>query len=103
MHVSEGTGAAAAACEALRGGINLVAGDAKILELTITELHQFADSLAIALVGADPGKKKSDEHGNSPFEAEAMVAFDGGDPASGPGYKTGLRLSERTVPSPIRS
>src|SRR5215213_10642213 len=97
MHPSEGTGAADAAYEALRSGIDLVAGDAEVIELAVGEMRQLTHGRTVPLVGADTGLKNSDEHGNSPFEAEAMASFDGDNPASGPGYKTGPRLSERTV------
>jgi hypothetical protein len=100
MHPSEGTGAAATACEALRGGIDLVAGDTEVIELVVGEMGQLTDGRTVPLDGMDPGKNKSDEHVNSPFEAEAMASFDGGNPASGLGYKTGPRLSERAAPSP---
>jgi hypothetical protein len=72
MHPSEGTGAAAAACEAL-GGIDLVAGDTEVIELAVGETGQLTDGRTVPLEGMDPGKNKSDEHGNSPFEAEAMA------------------------------
>jgi hypothetical protein len=73
MHPLEGTGAAVAACEALRGGIDLVAGDTEVIELAVGEMGQLTDGLTVALEGMDPGKNKSDEHGSSPFEAEAMA------------------------------
>ena len=73
MHPPEGTGAAVAACEALRGGIDLVAGDTEVIELAVGEMRQLTDRRTVALEGMDPGKNKSDEHGNSPFEAEAMA------------------------------
>jgi hypothetical protein len=73
MHPSEGTGAAVAACEALRGGIDLVAGDAEVIEFAVGEMGQLTDRRTVALEGMDSGKNKSDEHGNSPFEAEAMA------------------------------
>ncbi|MGF9760721.1 hypothetical protein AAII07_36590 [Microvirga sp. 0TCS3.31] len=73
MHPSEGTGAVVAACEALPGGIGLVPGDAEVIELAVGEMGQLADGRTVPLEGMDSGKKKSDEHGNSPFEAEATA------------------------------
>ena len=98
MHPLEGTGATAA-CETLRRGIDLVSEDPEVIELTVGEMRQITDGRTVLLIGMDPGKKKSDEHGNSP-KTEAMVASDGGDPAIALDHKTGLRLSERTVPPP---
>ena len=45
--------------------VDLVAGDAKILELAIGELLQFADGLAIAPIVADLTRIKAKNMGNS--------------------------------------
>jgi hypothetical protein len=87
-HPSEGIAVQAAACEDLRGGIDLVAGDAEVIELSLGKMRQLTRGRTVLLIGMDTGKNKSDEHGNSP-KAEAMVAVDAGDRASGLGYKTG--------------
>lgn len=101
MHPLDSTGAAAA-CDDLRRGIDLVSGDAEVFEFAVGEMRQITDGRTVLLIGMDSGKKKSDEHGNSP-KTEAMVASDSGDPAIALDHKTGLRLSERTVPSPALS
>ena len=75
MHPSEGIAAQAAAREDLRGGSDLVAGDAEVIEFAVGEMRQITYGRTVLLIGMDPGKNKSDEHGNSPFEAEAMVAL----------------------------
>jgi hypothetical protein len=36
-------------------------------------MGQLTDGRTVPLEGTDSGKNKSDEHGNSPFEAEAMA------------------------------
>ncbi len=73
MHPSGGMTARAAAREDLRDGIDLVAGYTEVIELAVGEMRQLTDRRTVALEGMDPGKYKSDEHGNSPFEAEAMA------------------------------
>ena len=45
--------------------VDLVAGDAKIFELAIGELLQFADGLAIAPIVADLTRIKAKNMGNS--------------------------------------
>jgi hypothetical protein len=72
---SDDMGAAAMGCKDLRGSVDLVAGDTEVIELAVGEMRQLTDGRAVPLVSLNPGKNKSDEHGNSPFEAEAMVAL----------------------------
>ncbi len=70
MRPSGGMAARVVAREDLRG-IDLIAGDADVFEVALGEAGQLTGGRAVLPVGTDPGKKKSDKHGDSPSKAEA--------------------------------